>query len=42
VKLDQALILNRYLHHLFGAQRFRDLRSVLERTEEGPADDGQT
>jgi hypothetical protein len=42
VRLDQSLVLNRFLHGLLGADRLRDLALELASQEEGPAGDGQT
>jgi Type III restriction enzyme, res subunit len=42
MKLEQALVLNRFLGRLFGVDEFAALKPILERTQEGPAGDGQT
>ncbi len=42
MRLEQSLVVNRYFHSLFGAQRLEDLRLVLSRMEEGPGGDGQS
>ena len=38
--LERSLVLNRYLHNLFGAERFDELRRALREQEEGPGPDG--
>jgi hypothetical protein len=40
--LERSLVLNRYFHHLFGAERFDDLRRALRDQEEGPGPDGHS
>ena len=40
MNLERSLVLNRYFHGLFGAERFEDLRRVLKEQEEGPGSDG--
>ena len=41
MRLEQSLVLNRYLHRLFGAGGLQDLKQSLN-VQEGPAGDGQT
>ena len=40
--LERCLVLSRYFHHLFGAERFDDLRRALRDQEEGPGPDGHS
>jgi hypothetical protein len=42
VRLEQSLVLNRYLHGLFGASGLEDLKAALSRIEEGAGPDGQS
>ena len=42
MNLDRSLVLNRYLHALFGAERFDDLRRSLKEQEEGAGPDGRS
>ena len=42
MNLERSLVLNRYLHGLFGAERFDDLRRALKEQEEGPGPDGRS
>lgn len=42
MRLEQSLVLNRYLHSLLGARGLEDLKPLLARTEEGAAADGQS
>ncbi len=42
MNLDRSLVLNRFLHGLFGAERFDDLRHALKDQEEGPGPDGHS
>lgn len=42
MNLERSLVLNRYLHGLFGAERFDDLRRILREQEEGPGRDGRS
>jgi hypothetical protein len=42
MNLDRSLVLNRYLHGLFGAERFDDLRRSLKEQEEGAGSDGRS
>jgi hypothetical protein len=40
MNLDRSLVLNRYLHSLFDADRFDDLRRAIKEQEEGAGPDG--
>lgn len=40
--LERSLVLNRYFHHLFGADRFDDLRRALKDQAEGAGPDGHS
>ena len=40
MNIDRSLVLNRYLHGLFGAERFDDLRRGLKEQEEGAGPGG--
>jgi len=42
LNLERSLVLNQYLHHLFGAEGFDDLRRALKEQEEGPGPDGHS
>jgi len=42
MNLECSLVLNRYLHGLFGAERFDDLRRALKEQEEGAGSDGRS
>ncbi|MGH7381116.1 MAG: DEAD/DEAH box helicase family protein [Candidatus Methylomirabilales bacterium] len=42
MNLERSLVLNRFLHSLFGAERFDDLRRGLKDQEEGPGPDGHS
>ena len=42
MRLEQSLVLNRYLHSLFGASGLEDLKAALGRIEEGAGPDGQS
>lgn len=42
MNLERSLVLNRYFHGLFGAERFDDLRRALREQEEGPGPDGHS
>lgn len=42
MNLERSLVLNRFLHSLFGADRFDDLRRTLRDLEEGPGPDGHS
>jgi len=42
MNLDRSLVLNRFLHGLFGVERFDDLRQALKDQEEGAGHDGQS
>ena len=42
MNLERALILNRYLHSLFGAERFDAVRRALKEQEEGAGSDGRS
>jgi len=42
MRLEDQLVLSRYLHTLFGAQRFEDLQAALAVQQEGPRGDGQS
>ncbi len=41
-RLEEHLLLNRYLHHLLGAPDFETLKNVLRPLAEGPAANGQS
>ena len=42
MNIERSLVLNRYFHGLFGAERFDELRRVLKEQEEGPGPDGRS
>jgi hypothetical protein len=42
VRLEQRLVLNRYLHHLLGAEGLESLKQALSEVEEGPSGGGQS
>ncbi|MGE5590763.1 MAG: DEAD/DEAH box helicase family protein [Bacillota bacterium] len=42
MSLERSLILNRYFHSLFGAERFDDLQRALKDQEEGPGPGGHS
>jgi len=42
MNLERSLVLNRYLHSLFGAERFDELRRALKEQEEGTGPDGRS
>ena len=42
MRLVQFLILNRYCHHLLGAQRLEELKAALAYLKEGPGGEGQS
>ena len=42
MNLERSVVLNRYLHSLFGADRFDDLRRALKEQEEGVGFDGRS
>jgi len=42
LNLERSLVLNRYFHSLFGAERFDDLRHALKGEEVGPGPDGHS
>ncbi|MEW6745514.1 MAG: DEAD/DEAH box helicase family protein [Planctomycetota bacterium] len=42
MNLERSLVLNRYFHNLFGAERFDELRRALRDQEEGPGPDGHS
>jgi len=42
MNLERSLVLNRFLHGLFGADRLDDLRRALKDQEEGPGPDGHS
>lgn len=42
MRLEQRLVLNRYLHHLFGADGLESLKQALSAVVEGPSGDGQS
>jgi hypothetical protein len=42
VRLEQSLVLNRYLHSLLGVCGFNDLKHVLSGCKDGVAGDGQS
>jgi hypothetical protein len=42
MNIDRSLVLNRYFHSLFGAERFEDLRRELKEQEEGARPDGRS
>lgn len=42
MSLERSLVLNRFLHSLFGADQFDDLRRALKDQEEGPGPDGHS
>ena len=42
MRLEQYLVLNRYMHRLFGAESLGSLKTALYETLEGPAADGQS
>jgi hypothetical protein len=42
MSLERCLVLNQYLHSLFGAESFDDLRHALKGLEEGPGPDGHS
>jgi len=42
MRLEHSLILNRYCHHLLGADDLGDLKQALFRVQEGPSGDGQS
>jgi len=42
MNLDRSLVLNRYLHSLFGAERFEDLRRAIKEQDEGAGPDGHS
>ena len=42
MSLERSLALNRYVHSLFGAERFDELRRALKEQEEGPGPDGRS
>lgn len=41
-RLEDYLVLNRYLHHLLGAEDFETLKNLLRPLPEGPDSDGQS
>jgi hypothetical protein len=41
MNIERSLVLNRYFHVLFGAERFDELRQVLKEQEEGSGPDGR-
>jgi hypothetical protein len=41
MNIERSLVLNRYFHGLFGAERFDELRRVLKEQEEGPRTEGR-
>jgi hypothetical protein len=42
VSLERSLLLNRYLHRQFGAERFEPIKKALQPCQEGVADDGHS
>jgi len=42
MRLEDYLVLCRWLHGLFGAESFDELKGLLRLVEEGPGDDGQS
>lgn len=42
MNLERSLVLNRFLHGLFGAECLEDLRGALKDEEEGPGPDGHS
>lgn len=42
MNLERSLVLNRYIHSLFGVEQFDDLRRGLNDQEEGPGPDGHS
>lgn len=42
MNLERSLVLNRFLHSLFGAERLEDLRGALKDEQEGPGPDGHS
>lgn len=42
MNIERSLVLNRYFHSLFGAERFDELRRALKEQEEGPGPDGRS
>jgi len=42
MRLEDYLVLCRYLHGLFGAESFDELKSILRLVDEGPGGDGQS
>lgn len=42
MNIERSLVLNHYLHSLFGVERFEDLRRALREQEEGPGPDGHS
>ncbi|MBU2226376.1 MAG: DEAD/DEAH box helicase family protein [Proteobacteria bacterium] len=42
MNIERSLVLNRFFHNLFGAERFDDLRRALKEQEEGPGLDGHS
>ena len=42
MNLERSLVLNRYHHSLFGAERFDELRRALKDQEEGAGLDGRS
>jgi hypothetical protein len=42
VRLEQSLVLNRYLHTLTGVRGLSDLKQVLSGSKEGTGGDGQS
>ena len=42
MNIERSLVLNRYFHGLFGAERFDELRRVLKEQEEGSAPGGRS
>lgn len=42
MNLERSLVLNRFIHSLFGTDRFDDLRRSLRDVEEGPGPDGHS
>lgn len=42
MSLERALVLNRYIHHQFGSERFEPIKKALQPCQEGAADDGHS
>lgn len=42
MRLEQSLVLNRYLHGLLGVRGFSDLKDILSSCKDGVGEDGQS